>query len=427
MSAAEVKNPETHRVEIDGGSDLPALTSIIHDVCGLLQHNGHLGVMLIDLEPLSAIESECGSAVYNELLGKLSDSLLQMRTQVIRASDLICSVRRFGEQLAIFLDGSRENRALDHPAIDKVADRIWVALAGIVSDLTRPLGAFGRFRLGYALVMPNPMIQPERLIYRALDQARAMAVDQSHRMDTRARERLRDLIVHRQLSTVFQPILQMPGSNVKAYEALIRGPAGSELANPATLFSMANHVGLVSELDRACCAVNFASAATLPPGALLFANVVPSLINDPNFRRWVVEQSRQVGAGRIVLEINEGTAIRNYEYLVEGISDLRKGGIRVAVDDLGAGYANLDHVLRLKPDFLKLDISLVRGVNQSRVKQALISSMLSVGRAADATVIAEGIENKEEYEALVDLGVPWGQGFLFARPAPGFPVPTAPP
>ena len=410
-------------VVVDKASALPSLESIIHDVRILLHTNGYLGVVVIDLEPLSGIESECGSANYNQLLRRIGEELSDIRKQVIRSGDLLCSQRQFGEQLLIFLDGPRESKTLDITAIDRVADRIWHAIAPRITEITRPFGGQGRFRLGYSLTMPNSMIQAERLIYRAIDQAKAMASEHAHRIDTRSRERLRDVIVQGKLTSVFQPIIQMPGNSVKAYEALIRGPAGTDLSSPATLFSLAHHAGLVAELDRACAICNFSSAARLPEGALLFANVVPNLINDASFREWAIAQAKVVGPNRVVLEINEGVAIRNYEFLSEGIAALREGGIRVAVDDLGAGYANLDHVLKLNPDFLKLDISLIRGVHQSSVKRALIASMLSVGKAANATVIAEGVEELAEYQALVDLGVPWGQGYLFARPAPGFPVP----
>jgi len=167
------------------------------------------------------------------------------------------------------------------------------------------------------------------------------------------------------------------------------------------------------------CAVR--SAGDLPEGTLLFANVLPALINDKSFRKGIIEGTNtHLKPSQIVLEVNEGVAIRSYEILAKGIAELRSSGIRVAVDDLGAGHTNLDQVLRLKPDYLKLDISLIRGVHQSPMKQALIESVVTMGRAVGATVIAEGIEETEERDSLIALGVAWGQGFLFARPQANF-------
>jgi EAL domain-containing protein (putative c-di-GMP-specific phosphodiesterase class I) len=408
------------RVERDGASKLPSLPSILHDVRVLLATHGYLGVILVDLEPLHAIEAECGSDTYNELIARIGSEIDQMRGEVIRSSDVVCSVRSYGEQIAIFLDGARHVRALSVGEIESLSERAYIAIAGRVFQLTRPYGSAAQVRLGHALILPNAMIQPERLIYRALDQARIIAADNARRLDTRARERLRDLIVNRELSTVFQPILHMPDGQVQGYEALIRGPAGSELANPAMLFGLAHHTQLVSELDRACCEVTVSTAATMPQDALLFANVVPPLVNDAAFRRWLLDKAQALGPQRVVLELNEGYAIRNYPLLEQGLKELRKEGVRVAVDDLGTGHANLDHVLRIQPDFLKLDISLIRGVDTSEVKQAIVSSLVSVGAAVNATLIAEGIEQPGEHQKLLELGVRWGQGFLLGRPAPGF-------
>jgi EAL domain-containing protein (putative c-di-GMP-specific phosphodiesterase class I) len=418
-------------VEMDRASQLPSLQSILHDIGVLLQTNGYVAIVLMDLEPLAEIEAECGSEVYNQLILRISRDVDSLRRSIIRGGDLLCAVRPYGEQLAFFLEGPRTQSALTPHELEAVADRVWSALAPRIAEQLRPYGGKGRFRLGYSLALPNPMIQTERLIYRALDEARSMAMDYSRRTNARGRERLRDLILNRQLSTVFQPILQIsggaPATRVQAYEALIRGPTGTDLASPAMLFNLASHSELMAELDHACLDSALDSIQQMPEDALLFANVMPARINDAQFRARLSDRKLLgLDPRRIVLELNEGQAIRAYDVLSRGIAELQANGVRVALDDLGSGYANLDHILRLRPDFLKLDISLIRGVHQSVAKQAVIGSMVQVGRAVGATVIAEGVEEHEEYEKLRELGVAWGQGFLFARPQPGFPVPEVP-
>jgi len=406
---------------VDSVTALPWLGSIAHDVHTMLRVNGYLALVLLDLKSLADIETECGRAVYNEVIAQICREVVQLRQEAVRSEDLICTVQPFGEEIVLFLEAPRAGKLLTADALEAVADRIWSVLAPKIAELVRPLGGKGRFHLGYALTLPNEMIQPERLIYRAIDQARAMAEDYSRRVDARSRERLRDLILSRQLTTAFQPIIELPGKEVRAYEALIRGPPGTDLASPAMLFNLANRANLVAELDRACAQCAMTSADDIPDGTLLFANVLPALINDASFRAGMVHgNSRQLNPSRIVLEVNEGVAVRSYEVLAKGIAELRASGVRVAVDDLGAGHTNLDQVLRLEPDFLKLDISLVRGVHESARKQALIESVVSMGRAVGATIIAEGIEEAEEKDALVSLGVAWGQGFLFARPQASF-------
>jgi EAL domain-containing protein (putative c-di-GMP-specific phosphodiesterase class I) len=409
---------------MDGASALPWLGSVMHDVRGMLQANGYLALILLDLKSLADIEAECGRNVYNEVIATVCKEVLHLRHQLVRAQDLICSVQPFGEEIILFLGAPRHTGQLTSTVLEATADRIWASLAPKVADLVRPYGGRGRFHLGYSLALPNEMIQTERLIYRAIDQARTMAEDYGRRVDARSRERLRDLIISRQLTPVFQPIIQLAGIEVRAYEALIRGPPGTDLASPAMLFNLAGRVNLVAELDRACCESAMSKAAGLPDGTLLFTNVLPALINDPTFRAVITDASiTHVDPSRIVLEVNEGVAVRSYDVLTRGIAELRSKGIRVAVDDLGAGHTNLDQVLKLNPDFLKLDISLIRGIDQNPVKQALIESVVTMGRAVGATVIAEGIERAEERDTVMALGVPWAQGYLFARPAAKFITP----
>lgn len=417
-----IRRQQGLEVRVDSVTTLPWLGSIAHDVSTLLRLNGYLGLVLLDLKSLADIEAECGGAVYNEVIARICREVIRVRSEALRSGDLICTVQPFGEEIVLFLEAPRRGQQLTVDALEAVADRLWSVMAPKIAELVRPLGGRGRFHLGYALALPNEMIQPERLIYRAIDQARAMAEDYSRRVDARSRERLRDLILSGQLTTAFQPIVELADKQVRAYEALIRGPPGTDLASPAMLFNLANRANLVSELDRACVRCAVSSADDIPDGALLFANVLPPLINDASFRAAMVrsEEQQRLDPARIVLEVNEGVAVKSYDVLSRGIAELRASGIRVAVDDLGAGHTNLDQVLRLEPDFLKLDISLVRDIHQSARKQALVESVVTMGRAVGATVIAEGIEEAKEREALVALGVAWGQGYHFARPQPIF-------
>lgn len=389
-----------------------------------LQTHGYLGMVLIDLEPLAGIEADQGRDAFEDLLASVAEGASMLRRKAIREADLLVRLQPHSEQFVIFLDAARSSETPTVDAIDRIAERVWSELISRVQDRVRPYKLPARVRIGYAVAMWSPMIQPERIVYRALGQAAKVAQSHTLRTDTRARERLRDIIIRRELSSVFQPIVELPSARVRAYEALIRGPAGTDLFSPAMLFNLATHAELVLELDRACLETTLRTALDrLPQDALLFVNVLPTLINDSRFRAELAGYIEQLGKGRLVLELNEGVAIYNYDVLGRGLNELRRAGARVAVDDLGAGNANLDHVLQLSPEFMKLDISLVRGVDQSPIKQALISSMVGVGRAVNATVIAEGIENMAEYETVSALGVEMAQGYFFARPAPAFEVP----
>jgi EAL domain-containing protein (putative c-di-GMP-specific phosphodiesterase class I) len=125
-----------------------------------------------------------------------------------------------------------------------------------------------------------------------------------------------------------------------------------------------------------------------------------------------------VDAARVVVEITEHEAIEDYESLLPRLADLRARGVRVAIDDAGAGFASLRHTLRIAPDIVKLDISLTRDIGTDRGRQALASALVSFADEMRMTVVAEGIETAEELEMLLELGVRQGQGFFLAEPKP---------
>ena len=411
-------------VQLDGASEVPLLHEVLHDVDVLLHSSGYLGLIVVDLEPLGQIESEFGAATYNQTLFQIANEITELRHHVMRTGDLVCMLRPYGEQLVVFLEGPRENEMVRGEDLERITDRVWLALSPRVNEMVRPYGCREAIRLGYTMVLPNSMVQTERLIYRAIDEARVMAHDHSRRVAMRAKERLRDLLVNQKLFILYQPIIRLADRGVQGYEALVRGPAGLNM--PATLFGLASNAGLVGELARACFDLSLAHFAELPEGSLLFANVWPTLVNDPAFRVGLRRRLEYIDPARLVLEICECEAVHNYELFLEGLAELRETGVRLAIDDLGAGHANLDHISHLSPDFMKLDISMVQEIHNSVAKQAIVSSMVQIGDAIDSIVIAEGVERAAERDALIELKVPWAQGFHFGEPAAGFePVPIS--
>ncbi|MGI8751115.1 MAG: EAL domain-containing protein [Acidimicrobiales bacterium] len=135
---------------------------------------------------------------------------------------------------------------------------------------------------------------------------------------------------------------------------------------------------------------------------------------DPGFDRFLDDLPLE----RIVIEISEHTRVEDYEVIERLLQPLRAEGLRLAVDDAGAGFASFQHVLRLRPDIIKLDISLVRNVANDGLSQRLAAALAGVGQQLDAQVVAEGIEDEETLVALQGLGVDYGQGYFLGRPAP---------
>jgi EAL domain-containing protein (putative c-di-GMP-specific phosphodiesterase class I) len=218
----------------------------------------------------------------------------------------------------------------------------------------------------------------------------------------------------------FQPIVSVSGRSTFAYEALMRN-AEPSLPTPSHVLDAAERLDAlfdVGRLVRTWAGRLFQSTAA---DHLLFLNLHPADLMDPELG--APDSPLASLADRVVLEITERSSLDKIDDVRARIAVLRARGFRIAIDDLGAGYAGLTSFALLEPDIVKLDVSLVRDVDQNPIKQKLIASMTSLCREMGMTAIAEGVESTAERDALTDLGCDLLQGYLFARPGPPFPEP----
>jgi len=230
----------------------------------------------------------------------------------------------------------------------------------------------------------------------------------TRRREVALRESLGEVIAAQSFHPVFQPIVDLESGEAVGYEALTRFDSER---SPDLCFADAWSVGLGPELEFATLERAAADARALPAGRLLNLNVSARLLHD-------CERLREIflSAGRpIAIEITEHEAVSDYRVVRDAVRDLGHD-IRLAVDDAGAGVANFTHIMELRPDFVKLDISLVRRVNVDPGRQALVVAMRHFSRASGCRLIAEGVETEEEARALTELGVEFGQGYWFGRP-----------
>jgi EAL domain-containing protein (putative c-di-GMP-specific phosphodiesterase class I) len=261
--------------------------------------------------------------------------------------------------------------------------------------------------VGSAHAYYDPKIRLERLIYRAIREAAndARSVEERERRSKVAdlRQTLRDGAVY----VDYHPIVQTDSGEVFGYEALARGEMRG-LRSPEVMFEVAAEADLVWELSRLCRMRAIEGMATrLKPDELLFMNVDPHDFADPLLEGIPVPDPQ-----RVVIEITERTAIRDYPAMRARLARFRERGFRIAVDDAGAGYAGLGSIANLEPDFIKLDISLISLIDTNFLKQNLVETLVKFADEHGAKVIAEGVERGEELETLKRLGVHLVQGFL---------------
>ncbi len=215
----------------------------------------------------------------------------------------------------------------------------------------------------------------------------------------------------------FQPIISTQERAVIGYEALVRTDEPA-LRNPAVFIEHATRLGRLLELGRLIRAQIAREIPSAPSGARIFVNLHPHELEDEELFDPDSPLARH--AKRVVLEVTERASLETMSDLVSRCRALRGLGYRIAIDDLGAGYAGLSSLPKLEPEVVKIDMSLVRGVDTNRTQQQLIASMARACADLGITVITEGVETPAERDTLVSLGCDLLQGYLFGRPSRGF-------
>jgi EAL domain-containing protein (putative c-di-GMP-specific phosphodiesterase class I) len=220
------------------------------------------------------------------------------------------------------------------------------------------------------------------------------------------------------LGAVFQPIVELETGATAGYEALARGPRGSDLEMPATLFGAAVREGVLSELDRACrrTALEAAKADGLPPSKLLFLNAEPATIDTESMS----EPALQGGHGpvSVVIEMTERALTARPSEVLAAVRVLREHNCRIALDDVGADRRSLALMPFLAPDVIKLDIGLTQGSLPREDAARVLTAVGAEAERSGAVVLAEGIETEEHLRRAEAMGATLGQGWLFGRPGP---------
>jgi PAS domain S-box-containing protein len=217
------------------------------------------------------------------------------------------------------------------------------------------------------------------------------------------------------LTVVYQPIVRIADGRVGGIEALARFDAQPQHP-PDVWFTEAEELGLGEQLEILAVRRAAVALGSLSSDQYLSLNVSAATLCSDSVLRFLLEPG--VPSERIVFELTEHAIVGDYDELADQLIKLRRLGARLAVDDAGAGYASLRHILRLRPDFIKLDRAVTTSVDSDPVRRALTAAMVAFAEEVGALLIAEGVERPEELEALASVGVPYAQGYLLGRPGP---------
>ena len=227
------------------------------------------------------------------------------------------------------------------------------------------------------------------------------------------RKRIERVFSNDELSVVYQPIYRMADGTVSGVECLSRFRGGFH-DTPDKWFADAADVGLGTQLESWAIRMALSNLESLPPEIYVAVNGSPALFTSPE----LAHALEGVDPSRIVLEVTEHATVSDYRQLWNSLAVWRNRGIRIAIDDAGAGYASMRHILDLQPEYIKLDMSLVRDINADARRRALAAALIAFAKEIGSVVTAEGVETEAELETLRKLGVDKVQGFHMSRPLP---------
>jgi len=230
---------------------------------------------------------------------------------------------------------------------------------------------------------------------------------------TAIENRIQDVLNGNLISMVYQPIHRVPDNRLVGFESLARF-SSPPLRSPDQWFNDATQVGLDLQLEYRAIQLALESLHILPPNVFVAVNASPKAIIDEGFK----EQLLGWPIDRIVLEVTEHSIIDTYSQVASAIEPLRSLGLRLAIDDVGAGYSSFRHILNLEPNLIKIDMSITRNIHSDSSRRALASALVKFSMETGSVLVAEGVESAEELAVLRNLGIDYVQGYYLAHPMP---------
>jgi len=375
-----------------------------------------LSLIVLDLDEFRAVNEGHGHPVGDALLSQVGAAV----RAVAREGDLAGRVG--GDEFAVLLPATGAQDALRlgedlQRALRALSDPLAITASLGVATVADPTELSALFEQADEARYTAKHRGRDRLAVFSADTDQVLARSQLSGAERTLHRRVRALLAPGAITAVFQPICSLDDGRILGYEALSRIP--SSHLGPDRWLDLAGGVGLRPELEAAMWQAAL-RVGPPPGGASLFLNASPEVL-----LTGVLDDTRaQLATLGAVIEVSEEHAVSDYAPLLRVLDAWKALGITTAVDDMGAGRANLRHVLRLTPRYLKLDRSIVADIQHHPEQQVLVTTLLRFAESLGSELIAEGMEVEEEASTLRALGVTWGQGYLLARPGPPWPART---
>jgi diguanylate cyclase (GGDEF)-like protein len=392
-------------------SDLDPLTGTLNRAAFGLRADTHMaatgarsawGMIMLDLDDFGALNKRCGHLAGDTTLVEAAKCL----RDVVQGDGFVG--RLGGDEFAALVPATRA---------ESIAHQLRRALLASAKPISASVGvACGDSQGGDWTALLREADVSLRAAKRD-GKGRVLVFAESMEKEAAEGHRLVwEMIEDERIEIVVQPIVDLHGGGILAWEALARFESAAG-HGPAHWFALAESLGMRVDLELACLRRAVALQDQLSAGVLLSVNVSAQALHDPRIRRVLLESSPQ----SLIVELTEEGLVRDLGALRADLEPLLARGIKLAVDDMGAGYSNLRQVTALGPSLVKLDRTLVDGIDSAPAQFALLDALIGYAQRTGAQIVAEGIETEAELEVLRALGVTYGQGYLLAAPAPPWP------
>jgi len=399
----------------DRASGLPTVPATLDRAKELLIEQGEIGIIYIDIEQGEAIEVENGWAFFDEFLRKVGDVITAVAKENFRAP-LVTANRVAGTSFFILMETKGDATA--EASIEKIASKLQQRLTNSLRERFPEVqrDQFGFF-VGAARIEYRPQIRLERQIYHGMQIAADQVRDAEHQRRRQQAKELREIIRNKRVTTLFQPIVNSADCSIFGYEILTRGPAKSSFRNSDMLFAFARENHLAWELEALALEKSLERLRETDLGDRKFlVNLEAEMFENDQFQFHEMVSFFAEKKNRFVFELTERAAIEDYAVFRDLLDVFRQKGIEIAIDDAGSGYASLEAIASLAPDYLKITKGLISTVAIEPIKQDLVRMLVDLAAKTGAKTLAEGIETAEEFEWCKKLGIDLMQGYYIARP-----------
>ncbi|MCF8033164.1 MAG: GGDEF domain-containing protein [Desulfarculaceae bacterium] len=383
-----------------------------------------LGLLLVSLPSFILFRKLFGQDMAEKVMAQLGEILRSECNECLSGYRALYLDRADDSSFTLLL---RDGEGL---SLDLLANRALQLKLGARNRLNKQvMGLTGQslsLNVGYALVEDRGG-SLENSVYQAIWDARQIGEGALSYNQLSLMNEFHALITGPQLHAVYQPIVGLSRGEVLGWEALARGPEESHFAHPQMMFEFAEEVGNLFNLERACRRAAVDGLGGLEPEQKLFLNIHPQTVGDPDFKNGETKRllaRHGLKPGNVVFEITERHTIRDFTNFHRTLDHYRSQGYLVAIDDAGTGYSGLSRMALIRPDYIKVDMSLIHGIESNPVQRALMETLVTLAERIGCLVVAEGIQTATEFSCLLSMGVHYGQGFLIARPQSPKPPPS---